>query len=152
MDEFSYHPYPKDSTEPPEAKHPDGSIIGFGDYDQLVATLDAAKLGNKLPIVYSEFGWESQIPASQMANYQTGKSKDPTISEQLQARYYDRALGMAACSERVVAAYIFHQKDDPNLDDWQSGTYYTNKQPKSSAGAVENAIKKSVAGGPVCQQ
>lgn len=152
MDQFSYHPYPKDSTEPPETKHPDGSVIGFGDYDQLVSSLDTANLGSKLPIVYSEFGWESQIPASQMADYQSGKSKDPVVSEQLQARYYSRALEIAACSERVIAAYIFHQKDDPNLDDWQSGIRYVNNQSKSSAVVVENAIKKSAAGGAVCQQ
>ena len=68
--------------------------IGVADYPKLVALLGeafdgTAQPGSTLPIVYGEFGVESQIPASKSALY-TGDEPTTTkpVDEATQATYY----------------------------------------------------------------
>src|SRR5262245_60406957 len=74
MDTFSFHPYMLRSDEPPTLTHPNDTTITIADYDKLVSTLGqafdgTAQKGSTLPIVYDEFGVESQIPAAKDGLY-----------------------------------------------------------------------------------
>src|SRR5258705_136985 len=67
MDGFSFHPYGESSSTPPTFAHTVGTSLGLADYDKLVGLLGTAfdgtaQLGSKLPIVYDEYGVDSQIP------------------------------------------------------------------------------------------
>ena len=58
---------------PPSATHT-GTSIGIADYDRLVSLLGqefdgTAQRGSTLPILYDEFGVESDIPAAKLGLY-----------------------------------------------------------------------------------
>src|SRR5436853_271531 len=69
MDGFSFHPYGENSSTPPDLAHTSGTSLGLADYPKLVELLGKAfdgtkQLGSQLPIVYDEYGVDSQIPAA----------------------------------------------------------------------------------------
>ncbi len=73
MDGLAIHPYGDNSSQPPSTGHPNSTTIGMGDYDKLVALLaqafdGTAQPGSALPILYGEFGVESQIPDGKAAS------------------------------------------------------------------------------------
>ena len=45
----------------------------------------------------------------------------PAVGEETQARYYAKALQLAACQPNVVGLLFFHVSDETDLDRWQSG-------------------------------
>ena len=145
MDMFAIHPYLIPSRLPPSFAHPRTTTIGIADYPKLVRLLtDAfrgtAQHGETLPIVYDEFGYQSQIPAAKRALYQhlgAPAAKD-VISEALQATYYRQAFALAACQPTVAGILIFHVADERDARGWQSGVYYANGTPKSSLAAVRD--------------
>ena len=70
MDGLAFHPYADSSGQSPDTPHPNSTTIGLADYDRLIRTLGTAfdgtaQAGTTLPILYDEFGVESQIPAGQ---------------------------------------------------------------------------------------
>src|SRR5919201_189284 len=76
MDAFAYRPYPRRSRISPTVRHPEpwSKTIGLADYDRLVGALGVAfdgtaQRGSALPIVYDEFGVQTQIPASKRKIY-----------------------------------------------------------------------------------
>src|SRR5439155_6640098 len=89
-----------------------------------------AQLGSRLPIIYDEYGIESQPPPTKRSLYH---GREPTttkpVTEALQAEYYDEALTMAACQKNVRAMFLFHVTDEQDLDRWQSGVYYPDGKP-----------------------
>jgi hypothetical protein len=145
MDVLALHPYQTRSSIPPGQPHT-GTSLGFGDYDKLVALLDqafdgTAQPGSDLPIAYTEFGVQSQIPESAQAPYtnlQSPLARD-AVSEETQARYYREALELAACQPTVIAVFFFHLFDEADLNRWQSGPYYADTRPKSSLPAIREA-------------
>src|SRR5438128_433653 len=67
MDEFAFHPYGDNSSQPPTFQHPSSTSIGLGDYAKLVGLLGSAfdgtaQAGSTLPSVYDEYGVETQLP------------------------------------------------------------------------------------------
>src|SRR2546423_1419941 len=67
MDGFSFHPYGENSSTPPSLGHATGTSLGLADYDKLVELLGTAfdgtaQAGSTLPIIYDEYGVDSQIP------------------------------------------------------------------------------------------
>jgi hypothetical protein len=149
MDVFALHPYQTRSAIPPGQPHT-GTSLGFGDYDKLVELLGAAfdgtaQPGSDLPIAYTEFGVQSQIPESELGSYTNVDSplgKD-AVPEKTQAEYYKQAFELAACQPNVIAVYIFHLFDEADLDRWQSGPYYAETKAKSSLDAIADAAKKA---------
>ena len=146
MDGFSFHPYGENSSTPPDVAHTLGTSLGLADYPRLVALLGkafngTAQLGSKLPIVYDEYGVDSQIPAAKRSFY-GGKEPATTkpVSEGVQAAYYDEALQMAACQPTVRGFLIFHVTDETDYNRWQSGVYYADGTPKASRALVKKAI------------
>ena len=74
MDAFAFHPYPETSTTGPNVPHPNGTSIGLADYSRLVGLLGAAfdgtsQRGSTLPLLYDEFGIETQIPPAKALLY-----------------------------------------------------------------------------------
>ncbi len=156
MDGFAFHPYGDNSSIPPTAAHPRSTSIGLADYDKLVGLLGAAfdgtaQRGSSLPIIYDEYGIESQIPTAKMADYH-GREPATTkpVPEATQGEYYDQALQIAACQPNVRAMFLFHVTDETDLNRWQSGVYYADGTPKSSRAIVKQTIQQVRAGAVDC--
>jgi hypothetical protein len=158
MDGFSFHPYGENSSTPPSLVHTSGTSLGLADYPRLVEllgqTFDGTKqLGSKLPIVYDEYGVDSQIPDTKRSFY-GGKEPATTkpVTEGVQAAYYDEALQMAACQPTVRGFLIFHVTDETDYNRWQSGVYYADGTPKASRALVKKAIADIRAGAYECAE
>ena len=154
MDGLAFHPYAATSAQSPDTPHPYPTTIGLADYDRLIRTLATAfdgtpQPGSTLPILYDEFGVESQIPPGKAKDY-TGKEPATTspVDEITQGEYYGRALQLAFCQPNVVGILLFHSQDEPALASWQSGVYYVDGTPKSSLYAVRDALAR-VRGGSI---
>ena len=154
MDAFAFHPYPESSSAGPNVAHPNGTSIGLADYSRLVGLLGSAfdgtaQRGSTLPILYDEFGIETQIPAAKQALYVgTEPATTKPVSEAIQAQDYLEAMQMTFCQPTVLGLMLFHVQDEPDLAAWQSGEYYVDGTPKSSLGPVRNAalsVRRGVA-------
>jgi hypothetical protein len=147
MDALAMHPYEDNSSVSPIAgTHPTTTTIALADYDKVVALLTeafdgTAQPGSTLPIVYDEFGVETQVPPSKTSLY-TGREPATVqpVDEATQAQYYREALQLAFCQPNVHGMFLFHSVDEPDLDRWQSGLYYADGTPKSSLAPTRAAI------------
>jgi hypothetical protein len=146
MDIFAIHPYLERSEISPSTEHPIGTSIGIADYDKLVALLEeafdgTAQDGGNLPIAYTEFGVQAQIPEGKEKVYENVGSPlgIDAVDEETQARFYREALELASCQDTVIGVLIFHLYDEPDLARWQSGMYYVDGTPKSSLPAIRDA-------------
>jgi hypothetical protein len=138
MDMFSIHVYGETPKIPPSFRHPHTTSIGIADYEKLVALLGRAfdgtpQPGSKLPIVYGEYGVETDV---QSGGY-TGSEVVPTADVQTQARDYRQAIELAACQTNVRALDFFHVIDERKLTGLQSGLYYLDGAAKPSMEAVK---------------
>jgi hypothetical protein len=145
MDAFAFHPYPETSTTGPNFPHPNGTSIGLADYTRLVGLLGTAfdgtaQRGSTLPLLYDEFGIETQIPPAKAGLYVgTEPATTKPVSEATQAQYYLQAMQMTFCQPTVLGLMLFHVQDEPDLSTWQSGEYYVDGTPKSSLLPVRRA-------------
>jgi len=156
MDMFSLHPYPENSSIPPEFQHPQSSAIGLADYDKLVALLGEAfdgtgQAGSTLPIVYGEYGLQTTIPPSKSGAY-SGTEPAPTkpIDEETQGAAYVSAIRMVACQPTARMLLFFHVSDEPELDRLQTGVYYADDTPKASLERVAAAARAAMSGRIKC--
>jgi hypothetical protein len=104
-----------------------------------------------LPIVYDEYGVDSQIPDGKRRFY-NGREPATTkpASEGVQAAYYREALEMAACQPTVRGFLIFHVTDETDYNRWQSGVYYADGTPKSSRPFVRQTMAEIRSGAVDC--
>jgi hypothetical protein len=141
MDAFDMHPYEDNSSLPPSFQHPKTATIAIADYTKLTGVLagfdGTGQPGSTLPIVYGEFGVESQIPLEKASLY-TGTEPATTkpVDETTQGTYYHDALALAFCQPNVKAFFVFHAFDEPPLDRYQSGVYYADGTAKASLPVV----------------
>jgi hypothetical protein len=149
MDAFAFHPYADRSDVPPGAEHPRSTSIAIADYGKLVALLGqafdgTAQRGSTLPILYDEFGVESQIPAAEEPLY---SGLEPAtvhpVDEATQAAFYRQALELTFCQPTVIGLLLFHYVDEPARAGWQSGLYYADGTPKTSLEPVRDAIDET---------
>ena len=152
MDGFAIHPYGDNSSQPPNTAHPNSTTIGMGDYDKLVALLaqafdGTAQPGSALPILYGEFGVESQIPEGKATLY-TGDEPAVTrpVDERTQAAYYEQALALAFCQPTVEGILIFLSRDERARAGWQSGVHYVDGTAKGSLPLVTEALDRTTGG------
>ena len=157
MDGLSLHPYGESSSTPPTLVHASGTSLGLSDYDKLVALLGQAfdgtkQRGTKLPIVYDEYGVDSQIPLAKRGFY-GGREPATTrpVSEGVQAAYYREALDLAACQPTVRGFLIFHVTDETDYNRWQSGVYYADGTPKSTRSFVKQTMTSIRSGAIECE-
>jgi hypothetical protein len=142
MDAFAHHPYLERSETPPDFAHPNTTTISLADYDKLVGLLGeafdgTAQEGSDLPILYTEFGVQTEIPEEKEGVYTNLDSPvaADAVSEDMQADYYRQAVEIACEQPTVEGIFIFHVWDEPDLLGWQSGLYYADQTPKSSLDA-----------------
>ncbi|HEY6029507.1 MAG TPA: hypothetical protein VIU44_03035 [Gaiellaceae bacterium] len=146
MDAFAFHPYADASNVPPTFAHPNSTAIGIADYDKLVSLLGqafdgTAQRGSTLPILYDEFGVESQTPAAKEPLYTgTEAASVHPVDEATQAQFYRQALELTFCQKTVIGLLLFHFVDEPGHAAWQSGLYYVDGTPKSSLLPTKAAI------------
>jgi len=145
MDMFSIHVYGESPKIAPSFSHPHSTSIGIADYGKLVTLLGRAfdgtpQAGSKLPIVYGEYGVETEVPSEQASAY-TGTEVVPTADVRTQARDYRQAVELAACQKNVRALDFFHVIDERNLAGLQSGLYYADGTPKASLDPVRAAVE-----------
>ena len=147
MDEFAFHPYGDNSSQPPAFQHPSSTSIGLGDYGKLVALLGSAfdgtaQAGSTLPIVYDEYGVETQIPEAKATFY---SGNEPTATKPVdpatQGAYYAQAIALTFCQPNVRGLFLFHSVDETDLDRWQSGLYYADGTPKASLAPTRAAVQ-----------
>ena len=154
MDMFAFHPYLIPSKLPPTFRNPRNTTVAIADYDKLTKLLvrafrGTAQPGATLPIVYDEFGYQSQIPASKQSLYTNlgmPAARD-AIPEAKQAAQYRRAFAIAQCQPNVAGMLIFHVTDESDANTWQSGVYYADGTPKSSLAAVRDGALRAQVGG-----
>jgi hypothetical protein len=150
MDGLAFHPYEDNSSIAPETgRHPNSKTIAIADYDKLVAVLGEAfdgtsQRGTTLPIFYTEFGVETQIPAAKASLY-TGIEPEAVkpVPADVQGDYYRQAIGLAFCQPTVRSISLFHTIDEPDLNRWQSGLFYVDGKAKASLPAVRKAIAEA---------
>ena len=152
MDAFAVHVYADDSSVAPTVAHPLNTSIGVADYDKLVGLLGTAfdgtaQRGSTLPILYGEYGVETQIPESK-ADLYTGAEPATTkpVSEDVQASYYQQALALSFCQPNVVGLLLFLSRDERARPTWQSGIHYVDGTPKSSKRPVTRALDRTTGG------
>jgi hypothetical protein len=113
-----------------------------------------AQPGATLPILYDEFGVQSQISRGKRGLYTHGSAPaaQDAVSELVQATYYRQALQLAACQPRVVGLLFFHLSDESDLRAWQSGLFYADGTSKSSLEPVRAAAEAAEEGAlaPIC--
>ena len=146
MDGFAFHPYGENSSTPPTVEHPRSTALGLADYQTLVALLGnafdgTAQLGSELPILYDEYGVDSQIPDTKRHFY-NGRELSQPVSEGVQASFYRQALQMAACQPTVRGFLIFHVTDETDYGRWQSGLYFPDGSAKSSRTIVRRTMNE----------
>src|SRR5262249_10022067 len=157
MDTLALHPYGESSRTPPSALHTRSTSIGIADYPKLVRLLQelfrgTAQRGASLPILYAEYGVQTQIPIAKQDAYTdlAAPSSADAVSESVQGAYYRRAIGLAYCQPTVAGLLFFHVSDEPDLDRWQSGLFYTDDTPKSDLQLVKQAAQAAQAGTLTC--
>ena len=146
MDAFSFHPYEDSSKLPPTFRHPRSTTVALADYRKLVGLLNKAFRGTKqrgatLPILYDEFGVQTQIPSGKLGVYtdlSTPAARD-AVPEAKQGAYYAKAIRMAYCQKNVMGLLMFHVSDEADLLAWQSGVFYADDTPKASLKRVHDA-------------
>jgi hypothetical protein len=152
MDALSIHVYGDNSSIAPTVGHPLNTSIGVADYDKLVRLLGeafdgTAQPGSDLPILYGEYGVESEIPAVKAGLY-TGTEPATTkpVSESTQATYYRQALALAFCQPTVEGFLLFLSNDERGRANWQSGIHYVDGTPKSSRRSVTRSLDRTTGG------
>jgi hypothetical protein len=156
MDILAYHPYETNSSVPPGNPHPNSTTMTLGDYERLRTLLGEAfegspQEGEDLPILYTEFGVESQIPEEKRDLYveEEFASVKP-VDEQTQADHYTKAIELAYCQETVIGILLFHVFDEIDLRGWQSGVRYVDDTPKASYEQVKGAAEEARNGDVDC--
>ena len=157
MDMLAIHPYGESSKTPPTTLHPKSTSISIADYPKLVKLLrDAfagtAQRGAKLPILYGEYGVQTQIPTDKLGVYTNlgVPTAGDAVSESMQGAYYTRAVKLAYCQPTVAGMLFFHVSDEPDLDRWQSGLFYADDTPKSDLAQVKTVAQAAEAGTLTC--
>jgi hypothetical protein len=156
MDALAIHPYPENSTIPPTFAHPNSTPIGIADYAKLTGLLATAfdgtgQPGSTLPILYAEYGVETQVPSAKTSLY---SGREPAtikpVPEATQASYYKQALEISFCQPNIMGFFVFHVIDEPDLDRFQSGVYYADDSPKESLATLREAAR-DVRGGVIAR-
>jgi hypothetical protein len=150
MDGYVHHPYPESSRTPIDQPHPRTTTIGLADYDKLVTLLGeafdgTAQEGSELPILYGEIGIETEVPPEKRALY-SGDEIAQTTDPVTQGGAYRRALELSACQPNVAVVLLFHFRDEPALEGWQSGIRWVDGDPKQSLDPVRESLQAAEEG------
>ncbi|HZO97106.1 MAG TPA: hypothetical protein VFB42_07025 [Gaiellaceae bacterium] len=151
LDMFALHPYPESSRVPPDLEHPSSTAIGLADYGKLTDLLEEA-FGYAPPLVYGEYGVQTEIPAEERGAY-TGAEQPATrpVDAATQGRAYVEALRLAACQPLVRMLLLFHVSDEPRLEGLQTGVRYADGRPKPDLAEVARTARAAAKGTLECR-
>jgi hypothetical protein len=150
LDLFSLHPYPANSSIPPTVADPHSTAIGIADYPKLVRLLTQA-FGKPPPIVYGEYGIQTQIPRRELGLYSGRRARSiRPVPEARQADDYVDAIKLASCQPLVQMLVFFHVTDEAAFTGLQTGLYYPNERPKASLRRVAAWAKEAEEGQVKC--
>jgi hypothetical protein len=151
FDTFGHNPYPEHSAEPPWATHADSDLLGQGDYQTLMNTLETAFDGTRQPIPgtrgvtiwYVEDGFQT-VPAPEKRRFYYGRENDsyalPAVTSERhrkaggidQAMQLKAAIRLAFCQPAVSGFLNFELLDEDRLAGWQSGLLWRDRTHKPS--------------------
>jgi hypothetical protein len=143
MDEFSFHPYPNEATDPLERGY-QWPNAGFANLDRIKQALWDAFNGTAQPTTLEglrlnldEVGW--QVDTAGRIGYH-GKENVPVTDEITQASIYGQLIREAACDPEVASLSFFGFRDDGLRTGFQAGLERADGTQRPSAAAVQAAI------------
>ena len=159
FDTFGHNPYPEHSAEPPWATHADSDLIGQGDYQTLMNTLETAFQGTHQPVPgtrgvtiwYVEDGFQT-VPAPEKRRFYHGRENDrfalPAVASERgrkaggidQAMQLKAAIHLAFCQPAVSGFLNFELLDEDRLGGWQSGLLWRDRTKKPSYAAFKALV------------
>ena len=149
MDTFSFHPYPRQATDPLDRGY-SWPNVGFVNLDRLKQALWDAFRGTAQPTTVEgiklhldEVGW--QVDTARRAGY-IGRENVPVTDEITQAGIYADLVRRAACDADVAEVSFFGFRDDTARAGFQAGLQRADGSARASADAVREAIAASEAG------
>ena len=106
-----------------------------------------AQPGSTLPLVYGEFGIETQIPQAKTGFY-TGTEPATTkpVDEPTQGTYYRDAIALSFCQPNVRAILLLPRGRRVRARSLAIRAYYADGTPKASLPAVRDAARAVVGG------
>jgi hypothetical protein len=143
MDAFSFHPYPRNATDPLEKGYlwPNA---GFANLDRLKQALWDAFHGTPqlttldgLKLHLDEVGW--QVDTAGRPGYRGSENVDVT-DEATQAAIYAELVRRAACDADVAEISFFGFRDDGLRTGFQAGLQRADGSSRAAAAAVQAAI------------
>ena len=149
MDGFSFHPYPRQATDPLERGY-SWPNVGFVNLDRLKQALWDAFHGTAQPTTVEgltlhldEVGW--QVETARRAGY-VGVENVPVTDEITQAAIYGDLLRRAACDPDIAEVSFFGFRDDTLRTGFQAGLQRADGSQRPSAGVVRDAIAGAAGG------
>lgn len=149
MDGFSFHPYPRQATDPLDRGY-SWPNAGFVNLDRLKQALWDAFHGTAQPTTVEglklhldEVGW--QVDTTRRAGYR-GPENVPVTSEIVQAAIYGDLIRRAACDADIAEVSFFGFRDDTLRTGFQAALQRADGSSRPAAGAVRDAIAETVAG------
>ena len=149
MDAFSFHPYPRNATDPVEKGY-SWPNAGFANLDRIKQALWDAFQGTAQPTTVDglklhldEVGW--QVDTTGRSGYQ-GSENVPVTDEATQAEVYANLVRMAACDPDVAEMSFFGFRDDGLRTGFQAGLQRVDGTSRAAAAAVKAAIADAAGG------
>ncbi len=149
MDDFSFHPYPNQATDPLERGY-QWPNAGFANLDRVKQALWDAFGGTAQPTTLGglkldldEVGW--QVDTAGRVGYH-GQENVPVTDEVTQATIYGQLIREAACDPDVASLSFFGFRDDGLRTGFQAGLERADGTQRASATTVAAAIPEGCAG------
>lgn len=173
FDTVGQHVYQNSFSERPYLIHTTGTVIGEGDWNKLVQTLQEAFAGTSqpvpgpgcdvtcVPIWYLESGFQTAVPPEKAAYY-TGTENIVTLPDFAggeadfpnasplstslapdQAAQLRYAVRLAYCQPYVGAIFNFLLRDEARLSGWQSGVLWADGTAKGSFGSLASVVAEA---------
>jgi hypothetical protein len=152
MDAFSFHPYPRNATDPIEKGYA-WPNAGFANLDRIKQALWDAFQGTAQPTTVDglklhldEVGW--QVDTAGRPGYR-GAENVPVTDEATQASIYAQLVRAAACDPDVAELSFFGFRDDGLRTGFQAGLQRVDGSARAAAAAVQAAIAAGACTGRV---
>ena len=130
---FAHHPYSRGGSRPPARPPSARGEITIASPQRLYRLLDAAararRIPRRLPVFYTEFGFQTNPPDRLFG-----------VRPRRQAAYLNQADWMAWRDPRVRAVAQYKLVDDPALSSFQSGLRYVDGRAKPAYAAYRLPI------------
>ena len=154
VDGLDFHPYPVPQSLAFATGYPDARDASVSNLPRIYAAFYAAfhgtpqrtigqQTGGGLPVSLNETGIQTATPygtgfGTEVSANSGGGVVGQWATQAYQAKWYLQMLNLVACDPNVRLVNVFHLLDEADLAGWQSGLFFSDETPKSSAAAVRN--------------